>query len=125
MQKIIGGLILVLALGFTGCFDNTAIIATADLLGQNGEVVLIDTDDMQASPITVKGVNAPREVLTSPEGRTAYVAGGSDDRIGVIDVQTNQWTVRKHKIRATAKRCSLNVTKKDATINNCLFLCDI
>jgi DNA-binding beta-propeller fold protein YncE len=118
MHKIIGGLILVLALGFAGCFDNTAVVATADLLGQNGEVLLIDTDDMQASPTTVKGVNAPHEVLTSPDGRTAYVAGGSDDRIGVIDVQIKTSTyfqIKQYPLQ-TRRIWDMAITKDGARL---------
>jgi hypothetical protein len=82
-------LLMVLFLGLVACGKNTAVVATSDLLtGNNGKVVLINTDDLTQVPVTVDGVNGlSQQVIVSPDGATAYVCNAlGDNRICIVNL---------------------------------------
>jgi len=82
-------LLMILFLGLVACGKNTAVVATSDMLtGDNGKVVLINTDDLTQAPVTVDGVNGLfQQVIVSPDGATAYVYSAiGDNRICIVNL---------------------------------------
>ncbi|MCD6571536.1 MAG: hypothetical protein J7L53_12615 [Deltaproteobacteria bacterium] len=85
---IILGLFFVFLAGLSGCGENVTIVATADLLGDNGQAALINTDEPDETPIIVDIVENPSKILCSLDGTKAYVIGSADDEFSVIDLMT-------------------------------------
>jgi len=81
-------LLMLLFLGLVACGKNTAVVVTADFSGDNGQVVLINTDDLTQAPVTVDGVNGPfQQVIVSPDGATAYVCSAfGDNKICIVNL---------------------------------------
>jgi hypothetical protein len=74
-------------------------IATSDMMGNNGSLVLVNADDLMQSPLTLSGINEPDEVLVTNDGTTAFVSGGEDSKICVVDLinKTTQFiTLESH-----------------------------
>jgi len=86
MKKLFLSFLSIIMIGLAGCGDNTAVVATSDLLGNNGEIVLFDIDDLEALPDVVSGVDSPFKIITSPDGLWAYVAGSAEQGFRVVDI---------------------------------------
>jgi len=68
MKRIYLVLVIVLCLGLVACGKNTAVITTSDLTGANGQVVLLNTDDLTQPPVTFEGLNGlSPQVIVSPD----------------------------------------------------------
>jgi len=88
-------LLMILFLGLVACGKNTAVVATTGLLGDNGQVLLINTDDLTQPPVTAAGVNGLfQQVIVSPDGATAYVCSSAlfNNRICTVDLLTKTST---------------------------------
>ncbi|HEY9161673.1 MAG TPA: hypothetical protein VIS94_11365 [Desulfomonilia bacterium] len=98
MKRIYLVLVIVLCLGLVACGKNTAVITTSDLTGTNGQVVLLNTDDLTQPPVTFEGLNGlSPQVIVSPDGSKAYVCQApypnkGSDKILIIDLITQART---------------------------------
>jgi hypothetical protein len=98
MKKIYLVLFMIICLGLVACGKNTAAIAISDQFGSNGQVVLLNTNDLTQPPAVIQGIDgvAP-QVIVSPDGSKTYVcqapypAAGSN-KILIIDMNTQART---------------------------------
>jgi len=61
-------------------------IATSDVLGNNGTIVMVNADDLTQSPVNLSGINEPKEILMTPDGKQAFVSGGESKCFCVVDL---------------------------------------
>jgi hypothetical protein len=61
-------------------------IATSNLLGNKGEIVLINADDLNQKALTLSGINKPQKIVLTSDGTRAFVTGGEDSKFCMVDL---------------------------------------
>jgi len=61
-------------------------IATSDVIGNKGSIVMVNADNLIQSPATLSGINEPDEILITPDGKTAFVSGGENSKICAVNL---------------------------------------
>ena len=97
-QKIIECLIFIYLIAFTtnvfsmGYFPDedpeTEVVAaaTSDLIGNKGSIVLVNADDLMQTPVDLSGINEPKKIIMTSDGKKAFVSGGEDSKFCVVDL---------------------------------------